>query len=82
MKITNDLLSSGKGLLSSVLLASTLFACSKKDAQQPASLDAANTVASAYASPSSKLYLEETMEGTSPFTAFGGGIENCLTDWT
>ncbi|MEI6950863.1 polysaccharide lyase, partial [Paraflavisolibacter sp. H34] len=25
---------------------------------------------------------EETMEGTSPFTAFGGGIENCLTDWT
>ncbi|MEI6949212.1 hypothetical protein V9K67_18655, partial [Paraflavisolibacter sp. H34] len=82
MKNQRNFLSKGKTVISSVLVAASLFACSKKDTQQPASLDAANTVASAYASPSPKLYLEETMEGTSPFTAFGGGIENCLTDWT
>jgi hypothetical protein len=81
MKNQRNFLSTGKTVLSSALVAASLFACSKKDAQQPASPDAANTVASAtYSSPN--LYVEETMEGSSPFTSFGGGIENCATDWT
>lgn len=68
-------------LTAAALIATALFSCSKKDMQEPAINHQANTVASATLS-SPNLYLEETMEGSNPFTSFGGGIENCQTDWT
>jgi hypothetical protein len=88
MKNQRNFLSKGKALLSAALMATALFSCSKEDLREPELQEEANTVASAAAQTSaskpsnSRLFIEETMEGARPFTPFGGGIENCLTDWT
>ncbi|MEI6949062.1 polysaccharide lyase [Paraflavisolibacter sp. H34] len=81
MKITRNFLSSGKGMLSSVLVATSLFACSKKEVQPSATLDASNTVAAAAAASGGGLFIDETMESAHPF-ANANSIENCGLDWT
>lgn len=75
-----NILNTGKTIISSALLVASLFSCSKKDMMEPAAQHN-NTVASATAA-NSNLFINEDMEGSKPFTTFGGGIENCLTDWT
>jgi hypothetical protein len=76
----NNILNTGKTIITSALLVAALFSCSKKDMQEP-EMQHNNTVASA-AAANSNLFINEDMEGSKPFTTFGGGIENCLTDWT
>jgi hypothetical protein len=75
-----NILNTGKTIISSALLVASLFSCSKKEMMEPAAQHN-NTVASATAA-NSNLFINEDMEGSKPFTTFGGGIENCLTDWT
>src|ERR1044071_7733618 len=75
-----NLINTSKTIISSALLVASLFSCSKKDMIEPAAQHN-NTVASATAA-NSNLFINEDMEGSSPFTTFGGGIEHCQTDWT
>jgi Polysaccharide lyase len=75
-----SLINTSKTIISSALLVASLFSCSKKEMMEPAAQHN-NTVASATAA-NSNLFINEDMEGSKPFTTFGGGIENCLTDWT
>ncbi|MEI6949167.1 polysaccharide lyase [Paraflavisolibacter sp. H34] len=82
MKNQFSFLTATKTILTSALFASALLSCSKKDAQQPELQHEANTVASAAKPSNSALFVNETMEGSSPFIAFGGNPENCKTDWT
>ncbi|MEI6946093.1 polysaccharide lyase [Paraflavisolibacter sp. H34] len=82
MNNLRTMLTATKTICLSALCVSALLSCSKNYSQEPSLQHEANTVATAAQPSNSALFVDETMEGSSPFVSFGGNPEVAPTNYS